>query len=290
MIERFAAQYSVRELCRVYEVSRHGYEHWRRNRKRNRQSGNDRLVVQIKAIHQRSRHSYGSPKITKTLQRKGYKVNHKRVARLMREHDIQGRKRKRYRPRTTDSNHNNPIAPNRLPEIKEQITRPDQVWVGDITYVPTKEGWLYLAVQMDLFSRRIVGWACSTSLKTDFVNIACSRAIRARRPPPGLLSHSDRGVQYTARSHRQMIEKHGIIQSMSRKGNCYDNAAMESFFSILKAEMLPETGSFNTRREAISELFKYIETEYNRTRIHSSLGYLSPVEFENNYAKLQISA
>lgn len=286
MIERLAAEYSIRELCSVYEVSRHGYDYWRRNREHGRQSGNARLVVEIKAIHKKSRYSYGSPKITKTLHKKGYKVNHKRVARLMKEHDIQGRKRKRYRPQTTDSKHNNPIAPNLLAEIKNQITRPNQVWVRDITYVPTRDGWLYLAAEMDLFSRRIVGWACSTSLKTDFVNMACARALRDRKPAPGLITHSDRGVQYTAKSHRKLLEKHGIIQSMSRKGNCYDNAAMESFFSILKAEVLPDERQFNSRKEAFSELFKYIETEYNRTRIHSSLDYISPVDFETQYDKL----
>jgi len=286
MIERLAAHYSIRELCSAYGVSRHGYDHWRRTQGRDRQSGNERLVVEIKTIHKKSRYSYGAPKITKALQKKGYEVNHKRVARLMKEHNIQGRKRKRYQPRTTDSNHDNPIATNLLADIKDQITAPNQVWTRDITYIPTREGWLYLAVEMDLFSRLIAGWACSRSLKTDFVNMACQRALRNRKPSPGLITHSDRGIQYAAKSHRRLLKANGIIQSMSRKGNCYDNAAMESFFSILKSEILPQNGQFNSRKEAMAEIFKYIETEYNRTRIHSSLGYLSPVDFENNYAIL----
>ncbi len=287
MIRRFAAEYTLRELCAAYAVSRHGYERWRCRQGRDRQAGNERLVVEIKAIHKKSRYSYGAPKMTRALRKKGYEVNHKRVARLMKEHGLQGRKRRAYRPKTTDSNHGGPIAPNRLADVKGSIDRPDQVWVSDITYIPTREGWLYLASVMDLFSRRIVGWACSTSLRTDFVNMAYARALRDRRPPPGLISHSDRGVQYASESHRQLLDNHGVVQSMSRKGNCYDNAAKESFFSLLKAEILPPEGTFNTRKEALAELFKYIETEYNRTRIHSSLGYLSPVDFENEHAKLQ---
>ena len=247
-------------------------------------------MVEIKALHKKSRYSYGVPKMTKALQKKGYEVNHKRVARLMKELGIQGRRRRSYRPKTTDSNHDNPIAPNLLAENKEHVCEPDQVWVSDITYVPTREGWLYLATVMDLFTRRIVGWACSTSLKTDFVNIAYIRALTARRPGPGLMCHSDRGVQYTSKDHRKLLNKHGIVQSMSGKGNCYDNAAAESFFSVFKTEVLPGDGSFSSRREAFAETFKYIETEYNRTRLHSSLDYMSPVEFEKQYATLHQSA
>lgn len=287
MIRSLAAEYGIRELCETYEISRHGYSQWLERQGQDREAKDLRLIVEIKAIHKKSRYSYGAPKMTKALQKKGYEVNHKRVARLMRQHDIQGRKRKAYRPKTTDSNHDGPVAPNLLPDMKEHINRPDQVWVSDITYIPTREGWLYLASVMDLFSRRIVGWSCSTSLKTDFVNMAYERAIRERNPLPGLICHSDRGVQYVAALHRELLGKHGIIQSMSRKGNCYDNAAKESFFSLLKTDVLPESGTFNSRREALAELFKYIEMEYNRTRMHSSLEYLSPVDFENQHAKLQ---
>lgn len=287
MIQHLAAEFTVRQLCQTYEVSRHGYDAWKRRREHDRAAKDRRLVVEIKSIHKKSRYSYGAPKMTKALQKKGYEVNHKRVARLMREHDIYGRKRRAYRPKTTDSNHSNPVAPNLLADIKEHINRPDQVWASDITYIPTREGWLYLASVMDMFSRRIVGWSCSTSLKTDFVNMAYLKAIQARKPDAGLMSHSDRGAQYASSSHRQLLSKHGIMQSMSRKGNCYDNAMAESFFSLLKAEMLPETGIFNSRKEALTETFKYIETEYNRSRMHSSLDYLSPVDFEKQYAKLQ---
>ncbi len=245
MIRRLAAQYTVRERCAAYEVSRHGYDHWRGRQGQDRQAGNERL---------------------------------------MKAHGIQGRKRRAYRPQTTDSHPGGPIAPNRLAEVKGRIDRPDQVWVSDITYLPTREGWLYLASVVDLFSRRVVGWACSTSLKSDCVHLALARALGDRRPPVGLISHSDRGVQYASESHRQLRQRHGVLQSMSRKGNCYDKAAKESFLSLLKAEILPPDGTFHTRKEALAERFTYIETEYNRTRIHSSLGYLSPVDVERKYA------
>lgn len=284
MIQSLAASYTVRELCNAYEVSRHGFDQWRRRQGRDREAGDRRLIVEIKSIHKQSRHSYGAPKMTQALRKKGHPVNHKRVARLMRENGIQGRKRRAYKPRTTDSNHGGPIAPNLLGKIKDQISKPNQVWAGDITYIPTREGWLYLASEMDMFSRRIVGWACSSRLKSDMVNMALSRALHDRRPPPGLVSHSDRGVQYASASHRRLLDAHRVTQSMSRKGNCYDNATVESFFSLLKAEIIPPTGTFNSRREAFAEIFKYIETEYNRTRIHSSLGYLSPVDFEEKHA------
>jgi putative transposase len=287
MIEKHAAEYSVRELCEIYGVSRNGYTAWKRRQGRDREAKDRRLIVEIKTIHKKSRYSYGAPKMTKALQKKGYDVNHKRVARLMKEHGIQGRRRKSYRPKTTDSNHTNPIAPNLLADVKKQINRPNQVWASDITCIPTREGWLYLATVLDMYSRRIVGWACSNSLKADFVNIAYARAIRYRRPPRGLITHSDRGVQYASSSHRKLLKNHHVHQSMSRKGNCYDNAAAESFFSLLKAEILPDTGQYNTRQEAFDDIFKYIETEYNRTRIHSSLDYLSPVEFEQEYDNVQ---
>ena len=287
MIKDLAAEHEVKELCDTYEVSRHGYYQWERRQGNDRDSKNRRLILEIKVIHKKSRYSYGVPKITKALQKKGYHVNHKRVARLMKEHDIHGRKRKSYRPKTTNSNHNERIAPNLLKDVKDRINRPDQVWVSDITYIPTRDGWLYLASVMDLYSRKIVGWSCSTSLKTDFVNMAYIKALKTRRPDPRLICHSDRGIQYASQSHRKLLDHYGIIQSMSRKANCYDNAAKESFFSLLKSELMPESGTFNSRKEALSELFKYIEAEYNRTRIHSSLGYLSPLDFEQQYAKLQ---
>lgn len=174
--------------------------------------------------------------------------------------------------------------------ITLRLNIPCANYAGFTGYVPTREGWLYLAAVMDMFSRRIVGWSCSVNLKTDIVNMACERAVRNRSPVRGLISHSDRGVQYASASHRRPLRKHGIIQSMSAKGNPYDNAAMESFFSLLKMETIPEGGTFHTRKEAVQEIFKYIEAEYNRTRIHTSLGELSPVDYENNYAKLQLTA
>lgn len=197
----------------------------------------------------------------------------------MRSNGLRGRGRKPFRPQTTDSSHGHPVAPNRLAEIGE-ITRINRVWVSDITYIDTEEGWLFLAAVMDLFSRHIMGWCVRDSMGSELTVEAHRQAFRKRRPVAGLLCHSDRGVQYTSQDHRRLLEHNECVASMSRKGNGYDNAAMESFWSLLKSEALPEDGAFATKAQAKREIFEYIEAFYNRERIHSSLGYKSPIDFE----------
>jgi len=197
----------------------------------------------------------------------------------MRQQQICGRQRRRYRVRTTDSNHDRPIAPNRLPGLK--VSRPNEVWVADITYIPVNDEWLYVAAILDLYSRRIVGWAASSRIDTDLVMSAWNMAVRHRQPAAGLVFHSDRGVQYASLQYRQMLDVAGVIASMSRKANCYDNAVMEAFWSTLKTEVLYGPGRcFNSAQEARAALFDYIEVFYNRRRLHSSLGYQAPAQFE----------
>ena len=198
----------------------------------------------------------------------------------MREAQLQGRTRRRFRVRTTDSNHAEPIAPNRLAQAPAP-TQPNQAWVTDITYIETDEGWLYLAGVLDLFSRRLIGWAMDSSLATALPLAALLMALRQRRPAPGLLHHSDRGVQYASADYRACLAEHGVTASMSRTGNCYDNATMEAFWSTLKLELVYRR-HFATRHEAANAIFAYIEGFYNRRRLHSSLGYLSPLDFESN--------
>jgi len=196
----------------------------------------------------------------------------------MKKHGLRPRLKKQFRVQTTDSNHDNPIAPNLL-EQNFDTDRPNQAWVSDITYIPTDEGWLYLATIMDLFSRAVIGWSMSASLKAISATAALRMAIERRSPPAGLIHHSDRGVQYTSAEYRDVLKDHGMISSMSRKGNCYDNAVAESFFHTLKTELVVHE-HYRTRAEARASLFDYIEAFYNRQRLHSSLGYLSPVDFE----------
>lgn len=281
MIQTLAVEYSVEETSTAYEVSSSGYFQWlqRSQQPSARQQENQRIVMDMKQIHSKKYRRYGSPKMTEVLRPRGQIVNHKRVARLMRSNGLRGRCRKPFRPQTTDSSHGNPVAPNRLAEVRE-ITAINQVWVSDITYISTEEGWLFLAAVMDLFSRHIVGWCIRDSQSSDLTIRAHEQALRKRRPEAGLLCHSDRGVQYTSQDHRRLLEQNQCLASMSRKGNCYDNAAMESFWSLLKSEALPEDGVFETKAQAKREVFEYIEAFYNRERLHSSLGYKSPIDFE----------
>jgi putative transposase len=212
------------------------------------------------------------------LRKKGRCHGRNRVARLMKEKGLRGRQQGRYRVQTTDSNHDQPIAPNRL-ALAPKATAPNQHWVADITYVDTKEGWLYLAAILDLYSRKIVGWAMSERIDTALVLQALGMALIHRHPPPNLLLHTDRGVQYASSEYRQVLGQTGLIASMSRRGNCYDNATMESFWATLKLDLVYRS-SFETRAQARREIFDYIETFYNRQRAHSSLDYHSPVDFE----------
>jgi putative transposase len=267
-------------LCLHLEVSSSGYYDWQRRRlcPRPRALEDQALAQEIDQIHTRSRKTYGAPRIEKELRKRGRCHGRNRVARLMKEQGLCGRQKGRYRIRTTDSNHDQPIAPNRLAQAPK-ATAPNQLWAADITYIETKEGWLYLAAILDLYSRKIVGWAMSERIDTALVLKALAMALLHRRPPTELLFHSDRGVQYASGDYRQALAQAGLIASMSRRGNCYDNATMESFWATLKLELVYRD-HFATRAYARREIFDYIETFYNRQRTHSALDFLSPVDFE----------
>jgi len=277
------SDYSIRRLCQVLEVSQSGYYGWvhRARHPAGRTLENLQLLQAIARIHQASRQTYGSPRIQSCLAKQGRRHGRNRIARLMRQGRISGRARRRFKPHTTDSNHPHPIAPNRLAQSPPPQA-PNQVWVSDITYVETGEGWLFLSAIMDLFSRRIVGWSMEKSLDTRLVLGSWHMARTHRRPPPHLLFHSDRGSQYASRCMGSALQEAGAMASMSRRGNCYDNAAMESFWSTLKIELIYR-GRFETRAQAQTAIFDYIEAFYNRSRLHSSLSYLSPVDFESHY-------
>jgi transposase InsO family protein len=240
------------------------------------------LAAQIAAAFRRGRGNYGAPRIVEELRAQGTHISRRGCARLMRALGLRGRKRHRRHPRTTDSRHGRPVPDNQLAQ-RPRPTGPDQVWITDITYLETAQGWLYLAVILDLWSRRVVGWAVALTLHASLVLAALGRALAQRRPPAGLLHHSDRGGQYVDDDYVNLLAHHHIQRSMSRAGNCYDNAAAESFFSTFKAETGMEQVLPTTHREAELATFDYIETFYNRTRRHSSLGYLSPVAFENKH-------
>lgn len=274
-------EHTVRTLCETMEVSRSGYYDWCREAAK-RAAAAQEFRAEVTRIHAESEGTYGSPRVTRALQRAGRKVGHNRVARVLRECGLQGRSQRRYRIRTTDSAHDHPIAPNRLPDLPAPVA-PNQVWVADITYVETGEGWLYLAGVLDRYSRRLIGWAMSSSLATALPLAALHMALRHRRPPPGLVHHSDRGVQYASAEYRQVLDQHGLVASMSRRGNCYDNATMESFWSTLKHELIYRR-IFLTRAAATTAIFAFIERFYNRVRLHSSLDFQSPLDFEALHA------
>jgi transposase InsO family protein len=270
----------ILRLCLHLEVSASGYYDWQRRRScpGQRATEDQALAQEIGRIHTRSRETYGAPRVEKELRKKGRCHGRNRVARLMKEQGLCGRQKGRYRAQTTDSNHDQPIAPNRL-AAAPKATAPNQLWVADITYIETKEGWLYLAAILDLYSRKIVGWAMSERIDTALVLKALAMALLHRNPPAKLLFHTDRGVQYASGDYRQALGDAGLIASMSRRGNCYDNATMESFWSTLKLELVYRR-LFDTRAHARMQIFDYIETFYNRQRVHSALGYHSPVDFE----------
>lgn len=274
--------HQIGTLCAVLEVSRSGYYGWRDQASSARDTADAALRLKITALHTASRGTYGSPRIKLALERAEppLVVGHNRVARLMRENGLQGRTHRRYRVQTTDSRHAEPIAPNLLATVPAP-TKPNEVWVTDITYVPTAEGWLYVAGVLDLFSRRLIGWAMGSTLEAALPLAALLMAVQQRRPPAGLLHHSDRGVQYASGAYRACLATHRLTASMSRKANCYDNATMEAFWSTLKNELVHRR-CFATRAAATTALFDYIEAFYNRSRMHSALGYLSPLDFESN--------
>ena len=266
--------------CTLLNVSRSGFYAWLHRRPSPRAARHAQLLEQIRLVHRRSRGVYGAPRISRALQKAGIVCSRKLAARLMRRAQLRSVHGRRFRVRTTDSNHPHPVAPNLLQRAFEPgpINR---VWVCDITYVSTDEGWLYVATVMDLGSRRIIGWAMADHLRAELALEALHMALAVRCPSPELVHHSDRGVQYACDDYRAALERHGISCSMSRSGDCYDNAAIESFFKTFKVECVYQE-HFHTREEARQASYEYIEVFYNRQRLHSSLGYKSPVEYEQD--------
>jgi putative transposase len=271
-------------LCEVLEVSRSGYYAFQKRPVSERQARRQELVEQMQQVHQeRHKDCYGSPRMHKELLAKGYEVCENTVAQLMKDHDIKATTKRKFR-HTTDSNHPYPVAENLLNQEFEQ-DQPDQVWVSDITYIPTREGWLYLVCVLDLYSRRVVGWSMSERMTKELVLAALEMALLQRRPEADLMHHSDRGSQYASEAFQRLLRDENITCSMSRKGNCYDNAVMESFFASLKKELVHQA-DYQTRAEARHSLFEYIEVFYNQQRLHSALGYLSPAEYERQYKQV----
>jgi len=279
-IERNQRRFPIQRLCWLLGLQRSSYYAWQKRRPSQQEQNNRALIEHIRRIHRLSRRTYGSPRVYAQLQRQGITCSPKRVARLMQQDGLQGQRRSR-RVITTHSRHSLPVAPNSL-NREFYADRPDQKWVADITYIPTAEGWLYLAGVLDLYSRKIVGWAMSHQIDANLVEQALRMALYQRRPGRGLLHHSDRGSQYASRQIRTLLEVHQIQISMSGTGNCYDNAVMESFWGTLKNEWVHRQ-KYRTRAQAKSDIFAYIEGFYNTVRLHSTLGYCSPMEFEAKY-------
>ena len=271
-------EFAVKRMCRVLVVQRSGYYAWRKRSPSTRAQANAALLALIEAEHAQSRKTYGSPRVHLALRQQGVKCGHNRVARLMRLKGIVARRKRRFVPRTTQRQAGVIPAPNRLNQ-DFSAQRPNQKWASDFTLIPTAEGLLFLAVVLDLFSRRVIGWAMRETMDTDLVLAALNMALQGRHPPAGLLHHSDQGRQYTSFAYLTCLNNALAELSMSGAGNCYDNAVVESFFSTLKTECV--TYRFSTRAQARTTIFEYLEVWYNRQRLHSTLGYRSPVDFEN---------
>jgi putative transposase len=282
IIEDQRDTFKVRAMCDVLGVSPAGYYAWRGRPESLRKTANRALLTEIRRVHMAHRGRYGAPRVHATLRARGYMVSRGRVERLMRHHGIRARMRRQFRVRTTDSHHDLPIAPNLL-EQTFVATRPNQIWLADITCVPTSEGWLYLAVVLDLFTRKIAGWAMRGHMRAELTIAALTMAIQRQKPLDGLIHHSDRGSQYAAADYRKVLGAAGMIQSMSRTGNCWDNAPMESCFGTLKTELVHQA-CYKTRDAARHDLFAYIEGYYNRQRLHSALGYITPEQAERQAA------
>lgn len=278
IIEDCRDDYPVRVLCNALGVSPSGYYAWRTRPESLRKAANRQLLDDIRRLHADHQERYGAPRIHAALRAQGRTVSRGRVERLMHRHGLRARRPRAFRVCTTDSNHALPIAPNLL-DRNFAPAAPNQVWLTDITYVPTDEGWLYVAVVLDLFSRKAIGWAMRNHLRTELPLAALTMAIQRQRPAHGLLHHSDRGCQYASAEYRKALKSHGITQSMSRKGNCWDNAPMESFFGTMKSELVHHR-RYATREDAKRDLFAYIEGYYNRQRLHSAIGYRTPEQAE----------
>jgi putative transposase len=284
LIDEAKKEFPVHRLCTVLGVSQSGYFSWK-SRPASRRQGEDMiLMAHIRAQFSTSHETYGAPRMHAELKEDGLNVGRHRVARLMRENGLKALQKRRYK-KTTDSSHNGPVAANLLDQ-DFSCDGPDQKWGADISYIWTAEGWLYLAIVLDLYSRRIIGWATSDRLKKDLALNALRRAIVLRRPPPGLIQHTDRGSQYCSHDYQRLLKAHGIIPSMSGKGNCYDNAIVETVFKTIKNELVWRT-IFQTRSAAEFALGRYIDGFYNPRRRHSSLGYKSPVSFEAEMAIIE---
>jgi putative transposase len=272
-------EFRLGKMCKVLNVSRSGYHNYIKRRFSQREKDDYIILEKIKEIHKRSRELYGSPRIYQELRRRGLKINKKRVVRIMQKNGIRSKTKRKYKV-TTNSNHSYPIAKNLIGQ-NFKSTELNKIWVSDITYIRTKEGWLYLSCILDLYSRMIVGWHIDQRQTSSLVITAIRNALAQRGKNPGIIFHSDRGSQYASEAVRDILTDNKMIQSMSRKGNCYDNAVMESFFHTLKTELI-RFEKFQTREEAKMKIFDYIEIYYNRQRIHSSIDYFAPVEYENN--------
>jgi len=267
----------VTVMCRVLRVARSGYYAWRRRGEAARERQNRALTVEIKAIHSKSRKTYGSPRVHAELRRQGHCCSLNRVARLMKRAGLRSKVAKKFRA-TTDSNHSHPVADNLL-KRDFSTSRPNEVWLADLTYIWTMEGWLYLAAVLDLFGRRIVGWALDSHIKAELACRALRMAINRRQPDAGLIHHSDRGSQYASKKYQKLLQANQMRPSMSRKGDCWDNAPMESFFHTLKTELIHHR-VYQTREQAKREIIEYIEMFYNTRRLHSALDYSTPAEYE----------
>ena len=282
LIEDQRDVWPVRVMCDALGVSPSSYYAWRSRPESPRKIANRELLVDIRRVHTDHRGRYGAPRIHAELRAEGRTVSRKRVERIMRRHGIRARVPRRYRVCTTDSKHSLPVAANLL-DRNFVAEKPNQVWLADITYIPTGEGWLYLAVILDLFTRKVVGWAMREHMRAELTMAALTMAIQRRRPGPGLVHHSDRGSQYAAGDYCNILQAATITQSMSRKGNCWDNAPMESFFGTLKTELVHQR-DYPDRDTARRDLFAYIEAYYNRRRIHSALGYITPEQADREAA------
>jgi len=277
-IKQSLGQYPVQACCDTLGVSRSGYYDAQTRPASARSERRAALAVEVCAVHVQSRRAYGSPRVYRALKAREVEVCENTVAKIMHEEGLAARQKKTFVPRTTDSSHDRPIAENRL-DRDFAAHKPNRKWVADITYIPTAVGWLYLAVVLDLCSRKVVGWAMADHMRAGLVVSALSMALEQRRPAEGLLHHSDRGVQYACDDYQSLLAENGIAVSMSGKGNCWDNAVMESFFATLKTELVHHE-EYADHAEAMRSIFEYIEVFYNRQRLHSTLGYRSPEAFE----------